>query len=45
MPPFTVATAIQKVQMAEDAWNSYVPRKNCKWINAKKIGSTNNVGD
>ncbi|QNN43616.1 nuclear transport factor 2 family protein [Pedobacter roseus] len=29
MPPFTYETAIQKVQMAEDAWNSRDPEKVC----------------
>jgi len=27
LPPFTLETAIQKVQMAEDAWNSKNPEK------------------
>jgi hypothetical protein len=27
LPPFTMETAIQKVQMAEDAWNSKDPEK------------------
>jgi len=27
LPPFTLATAIQKVQMAEDAWNSQDPNR------------------
>ena len=27
LPPFTVATAKQKIQMAEDAWNSQNPEK------------------
>jgi hypothetical protein len=26
-PPFTLATALQKVQLAEDAWNSRNPQK------------------
>ncbi|WP_316828829.1 nuclear transport factor 2 family protein [Pedobacter miscanthi] len=29
MPPFTHETALQKVQMAEDAWNSRNPEKVC----------------
>lgn len=40
LPPFTEATAIQKVQMAEDAWNSQDPVKvskayslNTEWRN------------
>ena len=27
LPPFTYETAIQKVQLAEDAWNSKVPNR------------------
>jgi nuclear transport factor 2 (NTF2) superfamily protein len=27
LPPFTMATAIQKVQLAEDAWNSQDPER------------------
>lgn len=27
LPPFTLATALQKVQMAEDAWNTRDPQK------------------
>ncbi|MDN5213163.1 nuclear transport factor 2 family protein [Fulvivirgaceae bacterium BMA12] len=27
LPPFTAATAVQKVQMAEDAWNTQDPEK------------------
>ncbi|MBU3822867.1 nuclear transport factor 2 family protein [Flavobacteriaceae bacterium XHP0103] len=27
LPPFTMETALQKVQMAEDAWNSKDPKK------------------
>jgi nuclear transport factor 2 (NTF2) superfamily protein len=27
LPPFTLETAIQKIQMAEDAWNSQDPEK------------------
>ena len=27
LPPFTLETALQKVQMAEDAWNSKDPKK------------------
>ena len=27
IPPFTIETAMQKVQMAEDAWNSKDPRR------------------
>lgn len=40
IPPFTRATALQKVQAAEDAWNSRDPlkiaqaySKNSKWRN------------
>ena len=29
VPPFTMETALQKVQMAEDAWNSKDPEKVC----------------
>ena len=29
LPPFTLETALQKVQMAEDAWNSKDPEKVC----------------
>ena len=29
LPPFTTETAKQKVQMAEDAWNSKVPERVC----------------
>ncbi|CAN5375497.1 nuclear transport factor 2 family protein [soil metagenome] len=29
LPPFTMETAIQKVQFAEDAWNSKDPEKVC----------------
>ncbi|HEY6900342.1 MAG TPA: nuclear transport factor 2 family protein [Puia sp.] len=29
LPPFTRETAIQKVQMAEDAWNTQNPEKVC----------------
>ncbi|XZF14398.1 nuclear transport factor 2 family protein [Chitinophagaceae bacterium MMS25-I14] len=29
LPPFTHETALQKVQMAEDAWNSKDPEKVC----------------
>jgi nuclear transport factor 2 (NTF2) superfamily protein len=29
LPPFTMETALQKVQMAEDAWNSKDPEKVC----------------
>lgn len=29
LPPFTMETALQKVQMAEDAWNSKNPEKIC----------------
>lgn len=29
LPPFTAATAAQKVQMAEDAWNSKDPERVC----------------
>src|SRR5579859_5160867 len=27
LPPFTIETAIQKVQLAEDAWNSRDPQR------------------
>ena len=27
LPPFTMETALQKVQMAEDAWNSKDPER------------------
>jgi hypothetical protein len=29
LPPFTLATALQKVQLAEDAWNTRDPEKVC----------------
>lgn len=29
LPPFTLETAVQKVQMAEDAWNSRDPERVC----------------
>jgi nuclear transport factor 2 (NTF2) superfamily protein len=29
LPPFTMETAIQKVQIAEDAWNTKDPEKIC----------------
>ncbi len=29
VPPFTMETALQKVQLAEDAWNSRDPEKVC----------------
>ena len=29
LPPFTMETALQKVQMAEDAWNTKDPEKVC----------------
>jgi len=29
LPPFTLETALQKVQMAEDAWNSKDPERVC----------------
>jgi hypothetical protein len=29
LPPFTMETALQKVQMAEDAWNTKDPEKIC----------------
>ena len=29
LPPFTMETALQKVQMAEDAWNSKDPSRVC----------------
>ena len=28
-PPFTLETALQKIQMAEDAWNSKDPERVC----------------
>ncbi len=30
LPPFTLDTALQKVQMAEDAWNTKDPEKICQ---------------
>lgn len=40
LPPFTLETALEKIQMAEDAWNSQDPEKvsraytiNSKWRN------------
>lgn len=40
LPPFTLATAIQKVRMAEDGWNSRDPQRvaqaytiDCQWRN------------
>lgn len=30
LPPFTIETAIQKVQLAEDAWNSQEPERIAK---------------
>src|SRR5678815_2358392 len=30
IPPFTLETALQKVQMAEDAWNTKDPEKVCQ---------------
>lgn len=29
LPPFTIETALQKVQAAEDAWNTKDPEKVC----------------
>jgi len=29
LPPFTLESALQKVQMAEDAWNSKDPERGC----------------
>ncbi len=29
IPPFTIETAVQKVQLAEDAWNTKDPEKIC----------------
>jgi uncharacterized protein len=29
LPPFTLATALEKVQLAEDAWNTKDPEKVC----------------
>jgi len=44
LPPFTLETAIQKVQMAEDAWNSKNPEKvslaytiNTEWRNRSEF--------
>lgn len=43
-PPFTKETAIQKVRMAEDAWNTRIPEKIClaytpdsKWRNRSEF--------
>ncbi|MDI9310652.1 MAG: nuclear transport factor 2 family protein [Limnohabitans sp.] len=43
-PPFTLETALQKVQMAEDAWNSKNPERNAlayttdtEWRNRDKF--------
>ena len=40
LPPFTLASAIQKARMAEDAWNSRAPQRvalaytvDCQWRN------------
>ena len=44
LPPFTMETALQKVQMAEDAWNTKDPEKVClaysidtEWRNRTKF--------
>jgi hypothetical protein len=44
LPPFTLETAKQKIQMAEDAWNSQNPEKvslaytiNSEWRNRNKF--------
>ncbi|MBD11433.1 MAG: hypothetical protein CMN18_01845, partial [Roseovarius sp.] len=44
LPPFTRETAIQKVRMAEDGWNSRNPEKvalaythDCQWRNRAEI--------
>ncbi len=29
VPPFTMETALQKIQVAEDAWNTKDPEKVC----------------
>ncbi len=46
LPPFTFETATQKVQLAEDGWNSKDPVKvastytvNCQWRNRTEIFS------
>ena len=44
VPPFTLATAIEKVQLAENGWNSKDPEKvasaytvDCQWRNRAEI--------
>ncbi|MHC0443431.1 DUF1348 family protein [Flavobacterium sp. 3-210] len=44
LPPFTLETAKQKIQLAEDAWNSTDPErvseaytKNCEWRNRSEF--------
>ena len=44
LPPFTHQTAVQKVRLAEDAWNSRDPAKvslayssNCHWRNRSEF--------
>ena len=44
LPPFTLETALQKVQMAEDAWNSRDPERvaraytfDCEWRNRSQF--------
>ena len=46
VPPFTLATAIEKVQLAENGWNSKDPEKvasaytvDCQWRNRDEIFS------
>ncbi|WP_428353386.1 DUF1348 family protein [Methyloprofundus sp.] len=46
LPPFSLATATQKVQLAEDGWNSKNPTKvasaytlDCQWRNRAEIFS------
>ena len=37
LPPFTQATALQKVQAAEDAWNTRDPEKLCMAYTAESV--------
>jgi nuclear transport factor 2 (NTF2) superfamily protein len=44
LPPFTYDTAIEKIQLAEDAWNSQDPERVSKaytvdseWLNREKF--------
>ena len=44
LPPFTHETAVQKVRLAEDAWNSRDPEKvslayspDCRWRNRSEF--------